>query len=109
MDISKRLLLLKHIDNFVREQYGVGTTTSDILGMLSHKSTHYQEKFEIEQMAGTRGEYVQNYSLYLRKKVIDFQYFRKKSEFSHCGDLELFNLLDLRDKIIFNKIFNKTK
>lgn len=108
MDLSKRLILLRHIDTFIREQYGLGTPTRDVLGMLSYKSTHYQKKLDTEVISGARKDYVQNYSLFLRKRVIDFQYFRNKSEFEHLNDLKVFNLLSVRDRMIFNKIYNKT-
>ena len=107
MDLSKKLLLLKHIDSFIREQYEIGTSVRDILGMISYKSNHYQKKLETDDMSNIRREYVQNYALYLKKRVIDFQYFRKKEEFKDFNDIQVFGLLDMRDKIIFNKLYNK--
>ena len=103
MELSKRLLLLKHIDKFILEQYTSGSSTRDILGMLSYKSTHYNQK--INSATGTRKIYIENYAIYLRKRVIDFQYFRKNKDLLYLDDKKLFKLLDLRDRIIFNKIF----
>lgn len=105
MDLSKRLLLLKHIDTFIFNQYSDGSSTRDILGMLSYKSNHYREKLNMESITGTRENYIYHYSLFLRKRVVDFEYFRKKSDFRDYDDKKLFKLIDFRDRIIFNKIF----
>ena len=103
MDLSKRLLLLKHIDSFIKEQIEVGTSTRDILGMLNYKSNHYKDKLDSEFMGSVRKMYIENYSLYLMKRVIDFQYFRKKHYFQTISDTEIFKLLNFRDTIIFRK------
>jgi hypothetical protein len=105
MDLSKRLLLLKHINTFIFNQYSEGATTMDILGMLSYKSNHYREKLNMESINGTREDYIYNYSLFLRKRVVDFQYFREKQDLKVYDDKNLFKLIDFRDRIIFNKIF----
>lgn len=104
MNLDKRLLLLKHLNNFITEQYGIGQTTEDVIGMLNYKSKKYSEKLH-ESSSSVRTDYLQNYTLILKKRVIDFQYFRKKPDFRNHTDFQIFQLINFRDKIIFNKIF----
>jgi len=106
MNLSKRLLLLKHMNNFIFEQYDLGQSTEDILGMLRYKSQKYRESESKPETTGVRKEYLINYVLLLNKRVIDFQYFRKKRDLSKLKDPELFKVINFRDQIIFKKIFN---
>jgi hypothetical protein len=103
MNLSKRLILLKHIDKFIFDQYELGQSTSDILGMLKYKSERYKESEKTS--TGLRRTYLNNYILLLNKRVIDFQYFRKKNTLKEYRDTDLFKLIDFRDRIIFKKIF----
>ena len=105
MNLSKRLLLLNHMNTFIMDQYGVGETTEDILGMLKYKSDKYKESEKELNSNSTRKMYLSNYSLLLVKRIIDFQFFRNKNELIEFFDIQIFKLIDFRDKIIFKKIF----
>lgn len=105
MNLSKRLLLLKHLNNFIIEQHQLGQTTEDILGMLRYKATKYSEKEREPSCVGQRKIYLNNYILMLNKRLIDYQYFRKKYIFRDKSDIEIFKLIFFRDQIIFKKIF----
>ena len=105
MNLSKRLLLLKHMNSFIFEQFDLGQSTEDILGMLQYKSKKYIESESKPETSGVRKQYLVNYILLLNKRVIDFQYFRKKREFTDLEDIEVFKMVDFRDKIIHKKIF----
>ena len=105
MNLSKRLLLLNHMNTFIMEQYGVGETTEDILGMLKYKSDKYKESEKELNSNSIRKMYLSNYSLLLVKRIIDFQFFRNKNELIEFSDIQIFKLIDFRDKIIFKKIF----
>jgi hypothetical protein len=105
MDLKKKVLLLNHLKKFIDEQYSISTPTEDVLGMLNQKKTKYSEK--IEESFGTRRVYLENYILYIQKRMLDFQYFRNKYDLKDHSDLQIFNLIHFRDKIIFNKIFSK--
>jgi hypothetical protein len=106
MDLSKKLILLRHIDSFIKEQYSLGESTEDILGMLSEKGLKYEDKVSESDTSNSRKTYLINYSLFLKKKVIDFQHFRNKEEFKNSSDQNLFTLINFRDKLIFRTIFN---
>ncbi len=82
-----------------------GHSTEDILAMIRYKSTKYHEQEQNPETRGTRKTYLINYVLILNKKVIDFEYFRKKSTFRELSDKKLFELINFRDKIIFKKIY----
>lgn len=105
MNLSKRLLLLNHMNTFIMEKYGDGETTEDILGMLKYKSDKYKESEKELGSNSIRKMYLCNYSLLLVKRIIDFQFFRNKNELREFSDLQIFKLIDFRDKIIFKKIF----
>lgn len=106
MDLNKKLILLKHIDSFIKEQYSLGESTEDILDMLNRKILKYEGKTQESEVSNTRRTYIINYSLYLKKRVLDFQHFRKKQEFKDSSDQKLFTLINFRDKLIFRTIFN---
>lgn len=105
MNLSKRLLLLKHLDNFITEQYSSGKSTCDVIEMIKSKSRQYKITESNKSTYGARKTYLFNYIILLDKRVIDFQYFRKKYEFKKLTDKELFSLINFRDKIIFKKVF----
>ena len=106
MDLSKKILLLNLIKKFIIDQYGENKSTQDILTMILDKKNSYNEKSNSPETIGVRKTYLVNYCLYLEKRYIDFQYFRKKENLSNFSDLEVFNLIDFRDRIIFKKIFD---
>ena len=105
MNLSKRLLLLSHLNKFILDQYQAGETTSDILAMINYKSDKYNKISLEETKSPIRKTYLVNYSLILKKRVIDYHYFRRKYHLNDYDDFELFKLIDFRDKIIFQKIF----
>jgi hypothetical protein len=109
MNLSKKVLLLNHIKKFITEQYGEGQSTQDILDMLMNKKNNYNEKINSPDTFGVRKTYLTNYVLYLEKRFIDFEYFRKKENLSDFSDIEIFNLIDFRDKIIFKQTFEDSK
>ena len=95
--------MLKHLNNFIFEQYSLGQSSDDVLGMLKYKSDRYRESEKTS--SGLRRTYLNNYILILNKRIIDFQHFRKKHNFKSLNDQDLFHLIDFRDRIIFKKIF----
>ncbi len=105
MNLHKRLLLLQHLNNFINEQQKSKETTEDILAMLNYKSEKYFDQIKDPNMIGVRRTYVETYGIMLKKRIIDFEYFRKKKRFRDTSDNQIFNLIDFRDKIIYNKFF----
>lgn len=105
MNLSKRLLLLKHLNNFILDQYSLGQSTTDIVRMIKAKSRQHRISESNPLTHGTRKIYLNNYIILLDKRVIDFEYFRKKYEFQKLSDKQIFSLINFRDQIIFKKIF----
>jgi len=105
MNLSKRLLLLKHMNSFIFEQFDLGQSTEEVLDMLRYKSQKYIESESKPETSNVRKKYLINYILLLNKRVIDFQYFRKKKDFTDLKDIEVFKMINFRDQIIHKKIF----
>ncbi len=74
--------------------------------MIRYKYQKYKEKESESNSYTTRKIYLNNYIFILNKRVIDFEYFRKKTNFRELSDRQLFKMIDFRDKIIFKKIYN---
>lgn len=104
MNLHKRLLLLEHLNKFIIEQQ-THETTEDILAMLRYKSEKYLDQVKDTTMIGVRKTYVETYGIMLKKRIVDFEYFRKKKRFRDTSDNQIFNLIDFRDKIIYKKFF----
>ncbi len=93
------------MNTFIMDQFGIGEKTDDILAMLKYKSDKYKESEKDLGPNSIRKMYLSNYSLLLIKRIIDFQFFRNKKELMEFSDVQIFKLIDFRDKIIFKKIF----
>lgn len=106
MNLHKRLLLLKHLNSFILEQFDLGQSTEDVIGMIRYKYQKYKEKESETNSLSTRKIYLDNYIFILNKRVVDFEYFRKRNQFRDLSDRQLFKMIDFRDRIIFKKIFN---
>ena len=105
MNLHKRLVLLNHLNNFIKDKISSGSSTDDVLAMIRYKSIKFREQEEHPDTRGARKTYLTNYVLILNKRVIDFDYFRKKTNFMHLSDTELFDIINFRDKIIYKKIY----
>jgi hypothetical protein len=105
MNLHKRLLLLDHLDKFIREQYLLDQTTEDIIAKIRYKSKKYQEKEHSPETFGTKKIYLTNYVFILNKRIIDFEHFRNKGSLTNFTDYQVFGLINFRDRIIFKKIY----
>ena len=103
MELSKRLLLLNHLHKFICEEFASGKDSEEVILLLKHKSIYFQNKLKDNSITKNRKDYLENYSLYLNKRAIDFQYFRRKEILNNLSDFQLFGILNLIDKIIFRK------
>ena len=92
MDLSKKILLLNHMSKFISEQYSINQSTDNVLGMIKYKSDKYDQKTNSEK-SNIRKTYLTNYSLFLNKRVIDFNHFREKEDLKGYSDLQIFNLI----------------
>jgi len=105
MNLSKRLIILKHLSNFICTEYLSGHSSELIIKNLESKSQKFLKIQKNETISETRKMYLASYVDLIKKRILDFRHFRRKKNLSHYTDEDLNKVIDLRDRIIFKIIF----